>query len=223
MKKGGKELFNLDERERELIRNAGVRTHYPKGHVIYAAGDVANRVYLIENGWVKNYRLDAEGRKILAGNIRSPGEMVGIAEALSGGERNSFAAALTDVELVHAPVRDFNNLLEKEHKLAIKISKILAVRLREVQALNHELVCRQVPGRLALMLLRLGERCGVDVGNGAKVIKVRLTHEEIASMIGTSRQTVTSLLNTFKQEKSISIEGRAIKIIDSGKLNSWVV
>ena len=75
---------------------------------------------------------------------------------------------------------------------------------------------------MALLLLKIGERCGIPENDGV-TIKLRLTHEDIAGMIGTTRQTVTSLLNTFKREKSIEFQGREIKILDSKKLASWIV
>jgi len=69
---------------------------------------------------------------------------------------------------------------------------------------------------------RLGERCGVETRNGIK-LGLQLTHEELANMVGTSRQTVTSLLNTFKHENSIAYEGREISIINPDKLARWIM
>ncbi|MEW6230441.1 MAG: helix-turn-helix domain-containing protein, partial [Bacillota bacterium] len=72
------------------------------------------------------------------------------------------------------------------------------------------------------MLLKISERCGERTNEGIK-IKLRLTHNEIASMIGSTRQTVTSLMNTFRDEKSIEVQGREILIKDPKKLAEWVV
>ena len=212
----------LDEKELELIRKAGTKVHYPKNHIIFAAGDFANRVYLIEEGWVKNYRLDTEGRKVTAGNIRNPGELVGLAEALYQGERMCFASSLTEVSLVHLTNKQFIDILHEHNSLTLKVAIIMAARFRKSEEMSHELVCLQVPGRLASVLLRLANSCGMETDGGIK-LGLRLTHEEIASMIGTSRQTVTSILSMFKQENSVSIENREIKILDVKKLSSWLV
>lgn len=212
----------LNEQEKELVRGIGTIVNYPKGQIIFAADEVADRVYLIEKGWVKIYRLSSDGREVTVGSIRNPGEMMGLAETVYHGKRTCFAGAISDVTLVLVSKKDFLEVLTHEHYFALKVAKLLAVRMREAEAMIHELVCFQVPGRLALLLLKIGERCGIPESDGV-IIELRLTHEEIAGMIGTTRQTVTSLLNTFKREKSIEFRGREIKILDPEKLGSWII
>lgn len=212
----------LDDLEKMIIRQAGSTVHYPKGHVIFAAGDISDRVYLVESGWVKIYRLSADGKRVTVGSIRSPGQMMGLAETLLSVERTCFAGAISNVSMVILRKNQFEELLAQHPFLAIKVSKILAVRMREAEGIVHEMVCWHAPGRLALVLMKMGDRCGKRTKNGI-ILDVQLTHEEIASMVGTSRQTVTSLLNTFKQEKSIDYEGRTIRIVDPDKLAKWVV
>jgi CRP-like cAMP-binding protein len=212
----------VSELEKMLIREAGSTVHYPKGHVIFAAGDISDRIYLIESGWVKIYRLSADGRRVTVGSIRSPGELMGLAETLWGGERTCFAGAINNVSLVVVRKNKFEELLAQHPFMAIKVAKLLGARMREAEAIIHEMVCWQAPGRLALMLMKMGERCGIQTKGGIR-LNLQLTHEEIANMVGTSRQTVTQLLNTFKQERSIVTEGREIKIVDPDKLSKWVV
>ncbi|MBE3586148.1 Crp/Fnr family transcriptional regulator [Desulfofundulus thermocisternus] len=216
------EIAALNEVEKAIIRQAGFTVHYPKGHVIFAAGDPADRVYLVESGWVKIYRLNADGRRVTVGSIRSPGELMGLAEALWGGERTCFAGAISNVSLVVLRKNKFEELMGAHPFLAIKVAKLLGIRMREAEQIIHEMVCWQAPGRLALTLLKMGERCGVETKNGIK-LGVQLTHEELANMVGTSRQTVTTLLNTFKQEKSIVYEGRTISIVNPDKLARWIM
>ncbi|MDA8097778.1 MAG: Crp/Fnr family transcriptional regulator [Clostridia bacterium] len=210
----------LDEKQLDLIRTFGRRIPYPKGQIIFAAGDIADRAYFIEEGLVKIYRLDHEGRKITVGTIRNQGELMGLAETLCSGERTCFAEAISDVVIVKLTKDDFRQILTKDNELAIKAASLLGVRMREAEAMVHELVCRQVPGRLALLLLKIGERYGVQAKDGT-LINLRLTHEEIASMIGATRQTVTQTLNLFKKEKSIDLKGRMIEILDPEKLKQW--
>ncbi|MHB1041626.1 MAG: Crp/Fnr family transcriptional regulator [Eubacteriales bacterium] len=212
----------LSETEKILVRQAGSTVHYPKGHVIFSAGELADRVYLLESGWVKIFRISADGRRATVGSIRSPGEMMGLAETLWGGERTCFAGAISNVTMVTVGKNKFEELLAVQSFLAIKVAKLLGARMREAESMIHEMVCWQAPGRLAMMLLKISERCGSESKHGIK-INMPLTHEEIAGMVGTSRQTVTSLMNTFKQEKSISQEGREINILNPDKLSRWIV
>lgn len=216
------EDLTLDDKEKELIRKYGVLMQYPKGHTLFAAGDVADRIFLIETGYVKIYRIASDGRRVTVGCLRSQGELMGLAETLYHGERTCFAGAINEVKAIVVRKNKFEELLQAEPGLAIKVAKLLGVRMREAEAIVHELVCWQVPGRLALMLLKVSELCGVQTEHGIK-IDLRLTHEEMSNMIGTSRQTVTSALNTFKQEESIKLEGRDIYIIDPEKLSKWIV
>lgn len=211
----------LDTVEKMLLREAGSTVHYPKNHVIFAAGDLADRVFLIESGWVKIYRLSADGRRVTVGSIRSPGEMMGLAETLWGGERTCFAGAINNVSLVIIRKNKFEELLSRHPILSLKVAKFLGARMREAESIIHEMVCWQAPGRLALMLLKMGDRCGQESKSGIK-INLQLTHEELANMVGASRQTVTSLLNTFKTEKSIDYEGRGIMILNPDKLSKWI-
>ncbi|MGC7873887.1 Crp/Fnr family transcriptional regulator [Desulfosporosinus sp. SYSU MS00001] len=212
----------FDEDEKNLIREYGTLNHYQKGQIIFSAGDTADRIYLIEKGFVKIYRITPDGRKVTVGSMRSPGQLMGLAETLYHGERTCFAGAISDSTLVVVRKSRFEELLEKQPTIAIKVATTLGIRMREAEAIIQEMVCWQVPGRLAMLLLKMSERAGVETEAGTK-IALRLTHEEIACMIGTTRQTVTSLLNTFKQENSISIEGREMYILDAEKLMKWIV
>jgi len=211
----------LDDIEKMILREAGSTVHYPKNHVVFSAGDLADRIFLIESGWVKIYRLSPDGRRVTVGSIRSPGEMMGLAETLWGGERTCFAGAINNVSMVIIRKNKFEEVLSRHPILGLKVAKLLGARMREAEAIIHEMVCWQAPGRLALMLLKMGERCGEESKSGI-MLNLQLTHEELANMVGTSRQTVTSLLNTFKTEKSIIYEGRGIRILDPDKLSKWI-
>ncbi|WP_347491627.1 Crp/Fnr family transcriptional regulator [Desulfoscipio sp. XC116] len=211
----------LSDIEKMLIREAGSLVHYPKDHVIFAAGDIADRVYLLESGWVKIYRISVDGKRVTVGSIRSPGELMGLAEALLGVDRICFAGAINNVTMVVLTKKKFEELMAQYPFLSIKVAELLAVRMREAEAIIHEMVCWQAPGRLAHMLIKMGERMGEPTKNGIK-INLQLTHEELASMVGTSRQTVTSFLNTFKHENSIVYEGKSIRIVNPDKLAKWL-
>lgn len=212
----------LNEKEKMLIRQAGSIVHYPRGHAIFSVNDKSDRVYLLESGWVKIYRLSSDGRKVTVGSIRNPGELMGLAETILGVDRTCFAGAICNVSTVVVSKEKFKELMAHHNFLAVKVAKLLSARMREAEAMNQELVCRQASGRLALLLMKVCERMGEKTKNGIK-INLKLTHEEIANMVGTSRQTVTSILNTFKQENSIIYEGKAIRIIHPDKLAKWVV
>lgn len=212
----------LDEHEKNLIREYGTVVHYPKGQIIFAEGDTADRIYLIEEGFVKIYRITPDGRKVTVGSMRASGQLMGLAETLYHGERTCFAGAINDSILVVVRRVRFDELLVQHPSIAIKVATTLGVRMREAEGIIQEMVCFQMPGRLAMLLLKMSKGAGVETETGTK-INIRLTHEELACMIGTSRQTVTSLLNIFRQENSIAIEEKEVYIIDIDKLSKWIV
>lgn len=212
----------LLEYEQEIIRQIGQPMSHKRGSIIFRLGDAADRVFMIEQGWVKIFRLTTEGRHVAVGSIRHPGELMGLAEALHGGERSCYAGAISDVELIVVRRDEFQEMLLCEPHLAIKIARLLATRMREAESSIHELVSRSVPGRLAAMLIKMGQRYGESI-DGRTRINLNLTHEELASMIGSSRQTVTSLMAMFREENSISVKGKEISIIDPQKLVNWVI
>jgi len=164
--------------------------------------------------------LTEEGNGITVA-LRYPGELVGLAEVLYGGQRICFAQAMTNVELVMFKWADFLKLLLNQPELNLKISRILGFRLREAQETIYELACRYVPGRLALLLLKLAARCGVHETDGIR-LDLSLTHEEIACLVGSSRPTITAALNDFQREGTITWQGKNIKILNPDKLKAWI-
>lgn len=210
----------LNDMEKQLIRQAGMVIQCPKDYVLFSAGDVSDQVYLIESGWVKIYRISADGKRVTVGSIRGPGELVGMAETFLDIKRTCFAGTISKGSVVLLSKTKFMEIMVQNSFLTLKIINLLAARMREAEAIIHEMVCSQALGRLATLLMKMGERMGEHTKNGIK-INIHLTHEEIASMVGISRQTVTSALNTFKQEKSIAFEGRMIRI-NPDKLAKWL-
>lgn len=215
------EALALEESDKKLFREYGTEVHYSKGQIIFSSGDTADRIYLIEEGFVKIYRITSDGRKVTVGSMRSPGQLMGLSETLYHGERTCYAGAISDSTLVVVRKSCFESLLIKHPLIALKVAMTLGIRMREAEAIIQEVVCYQVPSRLAMLLLKMSERTGVETETGTK-ITLRLTHEEIACMIGTSRQTITSLLNVFKQENSIAIEEKEIYLLDTDKLKKWI-
>ncbi|MCS5697309.1 Crp/Fnr family transcriptional regulator [Desulfofundulus thermocisternus] len=217
VKKAGLE----DGQLKEQLKGHGTAIDYPRGQLIFSSGEVADRVYFVQKGLIKIYYLAGDGRRVTVA-LRHPGEFVGLAEALCGMERICFAEAVEDVNILVFKRDDFLKLLTLKPALAVKIAQILGKRIREAQNTIYEIVSWPVAGRLALLLLKLAGRTDTTRKMELVEINLRLTHEEIACMIGTSRPTVTTLLNTFKQEGAITVEGREIKTIRPAKLLKWI-
>ncbi|MBO8128566.1 MAG: Crp/Fnr family transcriptional regulator [Peptococcaceae bacterium] len=212
----------LDQPEVAAILEEGTVVRYPKGQIIFSADEVADRTYYIEDGYVKIYRLGFDGREITVGSIRNPGELMGVSETLYHGKRTCFARAIADVKLVLLSREQFDSVLQKHPELAVKVASLLAARMRYAESMLHSIVSGRVSARMAVTLLNIGRQCGETTREGIK-IKFGLTQEELASMSGLSRQTVSTVLKNLKRENLIKINGRQIIIIDPQKLEQIAV
>lgn len=211
----------LDEELQALVRNAGVPVKYPKGQIIFSADEFADRVYLIEDGYIKVYRVTNEGRHATLGSLRQPGELMGMAEALNDAKRTCFAGAVTDVALVMMTKDQFLGVLLQNNRLAVQVASMLAARMRAAESTVGDLICWQIPARLATTLLKLSKSNGEETEEGL-TIKPKLNYSEIAAMIGSSRQTVTTLMNVMRNQGCVSVENREITVRDPDKLARWV-
>ncbi|WP_338835033.1 Crp/Fnr family transcriptional regulator [Neomoorella humiferrea] len=213
----------------EFFRQRGKAFTFRAGQVVFMAGEESSRVFFILRGRAKIYRLTPSGSSVTMA-IRHPGEIFGLAEVLCGSERVCFAEALEELEVVELKNKDFEAMLLEDPAFAREIAGILAKRLREAETTIYEMVYYQAPSRLAHLLLKLAGCCGQAEPNPAASelksqgikLGIRLSHREIAEMIGTSRQTVTSILNAMVQEKAIDVKYKEIIVLDREKLERWL-
>ncbi|MDN5347088.1 MAG: family transcriptional regulator, cyclic receptor protein [Clostridia bacterium] len=205
----------------ETFRERGKAFTFRTGQVIFMAGEESNRVFLIQKGRVKIYRLTPDGTAVTV-SIRHPGEIFGLAEVLMETERVCFAEALEDLTVLVLKKLDFETLLKQVPAFAYEVARVLAKRLREAETIIYEMAHYQTPGRLARLLLKLADCSGQAMPQGIK-LGVRLSHREIAEMIGTSRQTVTSTLNAMVRERAIDMRHKEIIVLDRRKLETWLL
>jgi CRP-like cAMP-binding protein len=204
---------------RRLAERTTMRT-YPRGKVIARPDDPPETIYLIKEGKVKICRYSATGREqILA--ILDRGDFFG-ERALVGAQADVHCEAFEDTLICILRRRDFEELMQSKPDLSLRVMKVLAERLRQAEDAIENFAFRDVPGRLAALLVRLAEVYGEPHGQGQR-LALRFTHQDLASMIGATRETVTNVLNRFRDDGLIAIEERHIIITDPGRLRSPVV
>ncbi|GAW91744.1 Crp/Fnr family transcriptional regulator [Calderihabitans maritimus] len=217
---GGSILY-LSENENKLIKTAGPTVIYPPGQLVFAAGEIADRVYFMEKGIVKIFKLTTCGNYCTVA-LRFPGDFIGLAEVLYGGRRSCYAEVMEEAHMTIIQKTVLENMLMQHPDIAVKVAQILGARLREAQSKLFEMACYQVPSRLALLLLKTSERLGEKTDEGIK-LKVKFTHEEMAYMVGTSRPSVTVALKMFEKEKSIKrTKSGEIIITCAETLKKWI-
>ena len=192
---------------------------YHKGDVIFEEGATDHRMYLLERGRVKLVRHSNDNRVQLL-SIHAPGEVLGEIPVFdpSGGPRTASAVAMNNgtrvVWLEHDALFGW---LDKHPRVAIDMLQVLANRMRLNNERISELVFMDVPARLAKTLLNLGARFGEPVEQGLKVPH-DLTQEEMAQLVGSSRETVNKALMDFANRGWIARDGRSIIIYQPGML-----
>ncbi|WP_031513074.1 Crp/Fnr family transcriptional regulator [Desulfofalx alkaliphila] len=210
----------LSEEERDYLASKGTNVKFPKGQIIFTSGQRTNEVYFIQRGWVKIYRTVSDGRQVSVG-LRFAGDVIGLAELFSGHERKCSAEAMDDVSLVIIWGDEFKKMLAENYDFNVKIMQLLGNRLREAQNTVHDFISNQVQGRLALIIKEMALRSGIPSEDIVHV-RLKVTQNELACMIGAARQTVSTLLNLFKEDGCIKYKGRDIVAVNIKKLDSWI-
>jgi CRP/FNR family transcriptional regulator len=191
----------------------------PKHHVIFAPGDEVSAIYFIEKGRVRISRTSAEGKTVLLA-LLGPGDLIGEA-AWDKGNHDSLAETLEETKLYEIGKVAFEDLVRSNPEFALRLLQVISIRLKQAQARIEDLVFRQVPSRIARLLLSLAETHGKVTPKGIRV-EFRLTHQDIADLVGSSRVTVTQVLNRFRDSHWIDIESKRVTIHDSGALEELV-
>jgi CRP/FNR family transcriptional regulator, cyclic AMP receptor protein len=200
---------------RHLQRITKMET-YAKGQLLYLPGDPSGEVFLLKKGRVKISKVNDDGREALL-SILEPGEIFGEVEVVTGDHRQTLVQALEKSMVCEIRREDFDQYLEKYPHVGGRVIKLMGLRLRAIESRIGEMVFKSAPARLATMLLNLAETMGRSEDRGIR-LQARLTHQNLANLIGTSRETVSTLLGQFSQRGLVLQDHRQIVILDSDGL-----
>ncbi|MBA5873648.1 MAG: helix-turn-helix domain-containing protein [Nitrospira sp. CR1.2] len=187
-----------------------------KRHPFYLPGDPSSNVYLLKRGRVKLANTAASGKEVTF-DILEPGEVFGELEVLEGLPRETAAEALDDAMICVIRREDFDRYLAMHPNITVKLTKLIGLRLRRIQSRIEDLVFRDVPARLAHLLVELSKSDGAQEPGGIR-IKAKLTHQEMANLIGCSRETVSATLGQFRDDGLIKMDGRTVIILQQAAL-----
>ncbi|MDT5340736.1 MAG: family transcriptional regulator, cyclic receptor protein [Mycobacterium sp.] len=186
------------------------------GHVFFSQGEQGDRLYVIISGKVKVGRRSSEGREAFF-TLRGPSESFGELSAFDPGPRTSTATAITEVCAVPVDGAVLRSWVADHPEVADRLLRVLARRLRRTDDILCDLILTDVPGRTAKQLLGLAQRFGVQE-DGAIRVAHGLTQEELAHLVGSSRETVNKVLSDFSQRGWIRLERKSMVIADSEHL-----
>lgn len=210
-------LFNTSSNE--FFRNA--TTHeYPRRTSLFIEGQPSNGVYFLEAGRVKLLAYSEEGRAIIV-RVAEPGEILGLSACIAGVPFEVSARVSADCQVHFIRRDDFLAFLRANQEAALAVIRELSLLYHAA----HNQICSlglsvSASDKLAKLFLHWSERSS----DGLKTARIPLnfTHEEIAEMIGTSRETVTRLIKSFKAQNLIRLEGAELIIPDKTNLKAVI-
>jgi CRP/FNR family transcriptional regulator len=205
-------LFDrLGEPELQRIAELSRMREFPRGAVILGPHSDPDLIYLVKTGRVKISTFSPQGKEqILA--LLERGDVFGElapAEAPMPTHVEAFDHAI--VCTLHRTL--FEDILRRTPEVGVRVIRALARRLRAAEQEIEDLALRSVPGRLAALLLRLAEEYGEALDHGIR-LSLRLTHQDLAHMVGSTRETVTALINRFRDEGLITVDHRILVILE---------
>ncbi len=202
------------------LRNIAMRSEmreYGRGQIILGSASPPDVIYFVKAGRVKVSALSADGKEQILG-LLEPGDLFGALTPDESTELKQVEAFDRSV-VCHLKGELFEDVLRQAPEVAVQVVRILARRLQAAEREVQDLAFRDVPGRLASLLLRFSEEYGERHERGTR-LSFRLTHQDLARMIGSTRETVTTILNRFRHDGLIAIEHRIVIILDPERLRA---
>jgi CRP-like cAMP-binding protein len=201
----------------ELAAAVDIR-EIPRRQVIYLPGDPGDRVFFINGGRVKCSKVTRDGKELTLA-YRGAGHMFGELCIIDATPRDEMAEAMKNAIITEVPRELFAELLLGNPQLCFNFACVVGERRRQIETKLEHLVFRDVQAKLAALLLDLGEEYGVDSEDGLQ-IGLKITHQEMANLIGSTRETISLTLAQFKKKGLLDLNGRTVVLKDQEGLSA---
>lgn len=208
---------NLDAGLVEVFVAAGKVVRMSKGLSVYAQGEPASHVYFLLNGQAKSVLRNSDGGECLL-RLHLPHSLMGLTALSTSVIRDAEATILADAELVKIDRLRFRDLMVSNPTISLYVVELLTNRMSDFHHRVGEFLTQNVEQRLAQTLLSVSRADPQTSGQGDRSL-IRLTHEELASLLGARRQTITAILARFAADGLIEKKGRSIEVVDSDRLS----
>ena len=218
------EPFNLFKDASDLARNdfflITERSKYAKGEYIFMSNDFAKRIYYLNSGIIKIFDLTKNGSQTIFWYC-TIGDIFGAGGIAGSPSQAVYAQAIESSEVLSMTRVDFELVLKKHPQICINMLTFIGARLRLACDSIVDISESNTAKRLARVLLRLGSNYGFVTSSGIE-IRIRISHQELGNMIGSSRQTVNNLLHKFLLDGWINMSGRDLILTSPGDLWAMV-
>src|SRR5215211_5904639 len=198
---------------REDFEGARIRVaerRFAAKDMIFAPGDPDDQLYFLLEGTVRLYKIYGEYKEATVALLKDGG-VLGELSLEEGPWQTVFAEALTDVRVIRVRKAILAEVVKRRPEFATKLFFSFSERLRQSEEVIDSLLEREVSARLATLLATLGNRFG-ETNGSATVLNVRLTHQDLANMIVSTREAVSKVMSEFQREGLIEVRDRRIAI-----------
>ncbi len=212
------ELFEgLNDHDLAEMGDRFVVASFRKGELIYSPYDRGDALFLIESGRVRLFRSASDGRQVTLA-LLDPGSSFGQIVIVDEPLHDAYAEAMADSVVRVLRLPELERAIADHPRMAINLMRSLSERLRDAEDQIESLAFRPVPARLAAKLLDLMDRYGRVTPTGIRIDE-RFTHMQLAEMIGTSRETLTKVLNELRDAGLIDVRERLVWVLDPDGLD----
>jgi CRP/FNR family transcriptional regulator, global nitrogen regulator len=206
--------FGLDDFESAGLR--AVERRFAPKDTIFTPGDPDDQLYFLLSGTVRLYKIYGDFKEATTALLRGGG-VFGKLNLVEGRWQDVFAEAVTEARVASIQKAALERVIKRDPEFALKLFSSLSERLRQSDEVIESLLHREVSTRLATLLLNLGERFGED-GQADVLIGVRLTHQELANMIASTREAVSKVMSELQRDGVIESRSRRVAILDRDAL-----
>ncbi|NOZ50613.1 MAG: Crp/Fnr family transcriptional regulator [Chloroflexi bacterium] len=200
------ELFqDLSEREQEELDRITTMSTVRRGKVLYRPDEMGEVLFILKSGRVQLYRISPEGKKLVITTLDN-GSLFGEMALLGQQMHNTFAEAMTDCTICVMSRSDLERLILQQPLVALRMLEITGRRLRDAESRLEDMAFKSIPARISSVLLRLAGADRDEISG--------FTHQDLAEMVGTYRETATQVLNDMKSKGLIDIGRKRLLIRD---------
>jgi CRP-like cAMP-binding protein len=211
------ELFGrLSAEQIQHIESRSRSRTFPARSPIYLPSEKADSVFLLAKGLVKVSHLTADGKESILAFVE-PGELFGELAIFEGQERDEYVEALEASTVVMIPADEVRQLMAEHTDAALGITKMVGLRRHRIERRLKNLLFLSNRDRLVHLLLDLAEQFGLHTDEGIR-LRIKLSHQELGNLIGSTRETVTVLMGQLKSERAVDGGRRKIILTDPQRL-----
>jgi CRP/FNR family transcriptional regulator, global nitrogen regulator len=210
---GTPEGFNLEDFEEVGLRV--VERRFGPKDIIFTPGDPDDQLYFLLSGTVRLYKIYGDYKEATTALLKDGG-VFGKLSLVEGRWQDVFAEAVTESRVAGIQKASLERVIKSNPGFALRLFSSLSERLRQSDEVIESLLHREVSTRLATLLMNLSDRFGEEDGT---LIGVRLTHQDLANMIASTREAVSKVMSEFQREGVIETRSRRIAVLDRGALS----